>query len=99
MIHSFVILSVLQYLSVKKSLNFSILKTMKSQFYIHLLLLVLMTTFPTLNCDDNGEEDNHGENEGEEEEDYDEMDGDDEDDDFPDDEDYEDYPEDYHIEL
>ena len=72
---------------------------MKSQFYIHLLFLVLMTTFSTLNCDDNGEEDNHGEDEGEEEEDYDEMDGDDEDDDFPDDEDYEDYPEDYHIEL
>ena len=72
-------------------------RNMKSQFFLHLLLLALMTTLPTFNCDDNTEEDNHDENE--DEEDYDEMDDDDEGDHFPDDEDYEDYPEDYHMEL
>jgi len=70
---------------------------MKSQFFLHLMLLALMTTLPTFNCDDNAEEDHHDEND--EEEDYDEMDDDDEGDDFLDDEDYEDYPEDYHMEL
>ena len=68
---------------------------MKSQLYIHFLLLALMT-FPTFICNESAEEDHHDEDEGDYEEDYEDMDGDDE---YPDDEGYEDYPEDYHIEL
>ena len=71
---------------------------MKSQLFIHLLLLALIT-FPTFSCNDNAEEDHHDEDEGDDE-DYEEMEGDDDGDvEYSDDEDYEDYPEDYHIEL